>query len=295
MFGCICYVLVPAPKRHKLEEKSQKGVFLGYSTQSKGYRVYILETEKLIISRDVQFDEGAFWDWKESKISRKSALVPITNSEPATDHDIQIEEPETPVSTPISASSESSTDSPPRRLRSLNDIYESCNFLSLEPENYAAASKEEVWVKAMEEEMRMIKKNDTWVLVDLPAEKEAIGVKWIYKTKLNPDKSVQKHKARLVVKGYAQQLGGDYNETVTPVARLDTIRALIALVAKKKWKIFQLDVKSAFLNGELQEEVYVKKPEGFIEEPGKVLRLKKALYGLKQAPRAWYGNIGVIS
>ncbi|TXG55956.1 hypothetical protein EZV62_017269 [Acer yangbiense] len=94
------------PKRHKLEEKSQKGVFLGYSTQSKGYRVYILETEKLIISRDVQFDEGAFWDWKESKISKKSVLVPITNSEPAADHGIQIEEPETPVSTPISASSE---------------------------------------------------------------------------------------------------------------------------------------------------------------------------------------------
>ncbi|TXG67208.1 hypothetical protein EZV62_008483 [Acer yangbiense] len=132
------------PKRHKLEEKSQKGVFLGYSTQSKGYRVYIMETEKLIISRDVQFDEEAFWDWKESKISRKSVLVPITNSEPATDHGIQIEEPETPVSTPISALSESSADSPPRRLRSLNDIYENCNFLSLEPKNYAAASKEEV-------------------------------------------------------------------------------------------------------------------------------------------------------
>ena len=115
----------------------------------------------------------------------------------------------------------------------------------------------------------------------------------MYKTKLNLDGSVQKHKARLVAKGYAQKPGIDYNETFAPVARLDTIRTLIALAAKNSWKMYKLDVKSAFLNGVLQEEVYVGQPDGFIVqgEEDKVYKLHKALYGLKQAPRAWYGEI----
>lgn len=111
--------------------------------------------------------------------------------------------------------------------------------------------------------------------------------------KLNSDGSIQKHKARLVVKGYSQQYGVDYNETFAPVARLDTIRVLIALATRKKWKIHQLDVKSAFLNKYLEEEIYMDQPQGFeIEgQEDKVLKLKKALYGLKQAPRTWYRRI----
>jgi hypothetical protein len=145
----------------------------------------------------------------------------------------------------------------------------------------------------MQEEIDSIEKNKTWELVEKPNNKDAIGVKWVYKVKHNPDGSVQKNKARLVAKGYAQQPGIDYEETFSPVARHDTIRALISLAAQKMWKLYQLDVKSAFLNGELKEEVYVEQPQGFeIEgQEEKVYRLKKALYGLKQAPRAWYSNI----
>ncbi|KAL0348980.1 UNVERIFIED_CONTAM: Retrovirus-related Pol polyprotein from transposon RE2 [Sesamum angustifolium] len=145
----------------------------------------------------------------------------------------------------------------------------------------------------MEEEIKMIEKNNTWELADRPKDKEVIGVKWIYKTKLNADGSIQKHKARLVAKGYSQLPGIDYTETFAPVARLDTIRALIAIAANKKWKIYQMDVKSAFLNGCIDEEIYVEQPQGFIAKGSeeKVLRLKKALYGLKQAPRAWYSRI----
>ncbi|KAL0341548.1 UNVERIFIED_CONTAM: Retrovirus-related Pol polyprotein from transposon RE2 [Sesamum calycinum] len=101
------------------------------------------------------------------------------------------------------------------------------------------------------------------------------------------------NKARLVAKGYSQLPGIDYTETFAPVARLDTIRALIAIAANKKWKIYQMDVKSAFLNGYIDEEIYVEQPQGFIAKGSeeKVLRLKKALYGLKQAPRAWYSRI----
>ncbi|CAL2277745.1 unnamed protein product [Prunus armeniaca] len=145
----------------------------------------------------------------------------------------------------------------------------------------------------MENEIEMIETNKTWELVDRPSDKLVIGVKWVYKTRLNLDGTVQKNKARLVAKGYSQKPGIDFNETFAHVARLDTIRTLVALAAQKGWKLFQLDVKSAFLNGVLHEEVYVDQPLGFMvkNKEDRVYRLKKALYGLKQAPRAWYEEI----
>lgn len=178
-------------------------------------------------------------------------------------------------------------------MKSLNEIYASCNFCVLEPKSFEEAIKEEAWKKAMEEEIQVIKKNETWDLVKRPQDKDVIGVKWIFKTKLNPDGSVQRNKARLVAKGYSQQPGIDFQEIFAPVARLDTIRTLIALAAQKGWFLYQLDVKSAFLNGKLKEDVYVEQPQGFVVkgEESKVYKLKKTLYGLKQAPRAWYSEI----
>ena len=139
----------------------------------------------------------------------------------------------------------------------------------------------------------MIEKKQTWQLVPRPQHKNVIGVKWVFRTKLNADGSINKHKARLVVKGYAQVYGIDFSETFAPVARFDTIRMLLAIAAQEGWEVFQLDVKSAFLNGFLQEEIYVEQPEGFVVEghEDEVYLLKKALYGLKQAPRAWYSRI----
>jgi len=139
----------------------------------------------------------------------------------------------------------------------------------------------------------MIQKNKTWELVDRPEDRKIIGVKWVFRTKLNADCSINKYKARLLVKGYAQIFGVDYSDTFAPVSRLDTIRLVLAVAAQKGWKVFQLDVKSAFLNGVLQEEIYVEQPEGFVVQgkEDKVYLLKKALYGLKQAPRAWYSRI----
>lgn len=145
----------------------------------------------------------------------------------------------------------------------------------------------------MQEELVMIDKNQTWELVERPEHRKVIGVKWVFRTKLNADGSINKHKARLVVKGYAQIFGVDFFDTFAPVARQDTIRMLLAIAAQKGWKICQLDVKSAFLNGFLEEEIYVEQPEGFLVKghEDKVYLLKKALYGLKQAPRAWYNRI----
>ncbi|KAG8493422.1 hypothetical protein CXB51_010995 [Gossypium anomalum] len=133
----------------------------------------------------------------------------------------------------------------------------------------------------------------TWKLVERPADRKIIGVKWVYRAKHNADGSLNKLKARLVVKGFSQKYGLDYLETLAPVARLDTIRLLVALAAQLQWNIHQLDVKSAFLNGFLEEKIYVDQPQVF-EVASKehiVYRLKKALYGLKQAPRAWYSRI----
>ena len=129
--------------------------------------------------------------------------------------------------------------------------------------------------------------------MELPDGEKQIGVKWIYKTKFKENGEVDKYKARLVVKGYAQEYGVDYTEVFAPVARMETIRLVVALAAQKGWPIYQLDVKSAFLHGELDETVYVDQPCGYEQkgEEHKVYKLKKAFYGLKQAPRAWYSRI----
>ncbi|PNX60516.1 copia-type polyprotein, partial [Trifolium pratense] len=143
----------------------------------------------------------------------------------------------------------------------------------------------------MNQEMQSIEKNQTWELTSLPDGANVIGVKWIFKTKHNEKGEIDKHKARLVAKGYNQKHGIDYDEVFAPVARWDTIRSILAIATRESWKVFQLDVKSAFLHGELSEDIYVEQPPGYQREKNKVYKLKKALYGLKQAPRAWYSKI----
>jgi hypothetical protein len=159
--------------------------------------------------------------------------------------------------------------------------------------SFDEANEHDEWRNAMEEEYESIMKNNTWELTELPKHKKPIGCKWIYKPKFKSDGSIDKYKARLVAKGYSQTEGIDYVETFAPVAKLNTIRMLIALATKYHWKLHQLDVKSAFLNGELKEEVYLTQPEGFVEKGQEhlVCKLKKALYGLKHAPRSWYEKI----
>ena len=158
-----------------------------------------------------------------------------------------------------------------------------------EPATFEEARKEECWRKAMAEEMASIEQNGTWRLVDLPHGHRPIGLKWVFKVKRDEKGAIVKHKARLVAKGYVQKEGVDFDEVFAPVARMESVRLLLAVVAQEGWLVHHMDVKSAFLNGELKEEVYVRQPPGFLAagHEGKVLRLKKALYGLRQAPRAW--------
>ena len=163
----------------------------------------------------------------------------------------------------------------------------------IEPKNVNEALEDESWIEAMREELYQFKKNEVWMLVEPPTNKVVIGVKWVFRNKLDEQGKVVRNKARLVAKGYSQQEGIDFTETYAPVARLEAIRILLAFATYNNIKLFQMDVKSAFLNGFIKEEVYVEQPPGFesVDFPQHVYKLNKALYGLKQAPRAWYERL----
>ncbi|GKV28219.1 hypothetical protein SLEP1_g37301 [Rubroshorea leprosula] len=159
-----------------------------------------------------------------------------------------------------------------------------------EPQSYQEASSNPLWQQTMQDELQALENTRTWDLVDLPAEKFLIGCKWVYKIKTRSDGSVERYKARLVAKGFTQEYGIDYEETFAPVARLTSVRSLLVIVAIRRWKLFQMDVKNAFLDGDLEEEVYMKPPPGLHHPPNKGCRLRRALYGLKQSLQAWYAK-----
>ena len=142
----------------------------------------------------------------------------------------------------------------------------------------------------MKEELDALTKNHTWDLVTLPPRQSMVGCKWIYKIKTRSDGSIEHYKACLVAKYFTQEYEIDYEETFARVARLSSVRALLAVATASKWDLFQMDVKNAFLNGDLSEEVYMQTPPGLSIESNKVCRLWRALYGLKQAPRAWFAK-----
>ncbi|GJW57991.1 retrovirus-related pol polyprotein from transposon TNT 1-94 [Tanacetum coccineum] len=158
----------------------------------------------------------------------------------------------------------------------------------VEPKNIKEAMANSAWIEAMQDELHQFDRLKVWELVDKPFGKMIIKLKWLWKNKKDEDQTVIRNKARLVAKGYAQEKGIDFEESFAPVARLEVIQIFVAHAAHKSFPIYQMDMKTAFLNGPLKEEVYVAQPEGFVDpdHPEKVYLLRKALYGLKQAPRA---------
>ncbi|GKE85404.1 retrovirus-related pol polyprotein from transposon TNT 1-94, partial [Tanacetum coccineum] len=164
-------------------------------------------------------------------------------------------------------------------------------FLTLvEPKNYKDALTQACWIEAMQEELNEFKRLEVWELIPRSDKVMVITLKWIYKVKLDELGGILKNKARVVARGYRQEEGIDFGESFAPVARLDAIRIFLAFAAHMNMIVYQMDVKTAFLNVILHEEVYVSQPDGFVdqENPNHVYKLKKALYGLKQAPRVWY-------
>ncbi|KAJ9567342.1 LOW QUALITY PROTEIN: hypothetical protein OSB04_003308 [Centaurea solstitialis] len=328
VFGCTCFVLRPHVERNKLSPRSALCVFLGYGIGQKGYRCFDPVSQKLYVSRHVTFLEHIpfFSIPAQSHDVTQSDLRSIDPFDVDTDDtfpDVPAHEtsatsdpPETSTSsdsaTPMTAPApDETTDVPPRkstRTRKSTKLPDfayssySASFASFitnihrltEPESYREAISDPLWQNAMAEELTALYQTHTWDLVLLPFGKHAIGSRWVFKIKSRSDGSVERYKARLVAKGYSQQYGMDYDETFAPVAKMKTVRTLIAVASIRQWKICQMDVKNAFLNGDLHEEVYMTPPPGVAHKPGEVCRLRKALYGLKQAPRAWFEKFSTV-
>jgi hypothetical protein len=162
-----------------------------------------------------------------------------------------------------------------------------------EPKTYKTALKYSNWQAAMQDEIDALHSNNTWTPVQRPLDENVVGSKWVFRTKLNEDGSIDRFKARLVAKGYTQVPGFDFGETFSPVIKAPTIRVILSLVVHFKWPLKQLDVKNAFLHGTLNERVYMEQPPSFEHPhlPNHVCQLHKSLYGLKQAPRAWFEKL----
>jgi hypothetical protein len=167
-------------------------------------------------------------------------------------------------------------------------------FVTLfEPQDVKHALSNSSWVNAMHDELENFERNQVWTLVDPPRDVNVIETKWVFKNKQGEDSEVVRNKARLVAQGYSQIEGLDFGETFAHVSHLEVIRILLAFAASKGFKLYQMDVKSVFLNGVIQEEVYVRQPPDF-ESPkylDRVYKFSNALYGLKQASQAWCGRL----
>ncbi|KAE8731263.1 hypothetical protein F3Y22_tig00002840pilonHSYRG00865 [Hibiscus syriacus] len=294
IFGCPAYVHVPADERSKLDAKSKECIFLGYKKGVKGFKFWDPVAKKVVISRDVVFDEQSMLQQKQDTTVVDFEQFPV-------------EKPETSQPTSGGSTTDDLQDyslardrvrrtniKPPNRLGFEDLVSFALIVSSDDPVTFhdAVTSQEnDKWMVAMVEEMESLNHNRTWELVPLPEGKKSIGCKWVYKKKpAVTEKEGEKFKARLVAKGFSQQKGVDYNEIFSPVVKHTSIRAVLALVASWDLHLEQMDVKTAFLHGDLEEQIYMRQPEGFTQ-PGNehlVCRLKKSLYGLKQSPRQWY-------
>ncbi|KAG7556890.1 Integrase catalytic core [Arabidopsis suecica] len=388
VFGCVCYVLVPGEQRNKLQAKSTKGMFIGYSTTQKGYKCYVPESRKVLVSRDVKFvEDKGFYDKKDWESLKDLSSSPsdratnlriileklgIENYQPSNtqaplppqgqetqeqeeeslekevqdihneesdlynqeenhipDGDGPNESNQEEDNTPQEVTQEVTQEVIPlRRSERLrfhpstwkdkrvyynanaiaHPIQAVCTLAHLPeehqvylskvdqhwiPTTYEEAIQHKVWRDAIEAERQAMINNHTWDEEDLPRGRKAVTSKWVFTIKYKSDGEIERYKARLVARGFTQKYGEDYLDTFAPVAKLHTVRVVLSLATNLEWDLWQMDVKNAFLQGELEEEVYMRPPPGLEdkEAPGKVLKLNKAIYGLKQSPRAWYHKL----
>ena len=286
-FGCVAYAHVAKDERKKLDSKARKCIFLGYGTETKGYRLYDPKREKVFFSRDVVFNEKKRGIEKEKNMeeNRCVQIECLSNVDKDTETtQPTIEEQPEPVLR-RSARERQPPDFYGARVNIASEVLSEPTSMT-----EALASPERAkWMDAMDKEMDSLHMNDVGDLVKLPKHRKAVGSKWVFKLKVGPDGQIERHKARLVAQGFAQKQGLDYDETFSPVVRFESLRTVIALAVQNGMKMHQMDVTTAFLNGELQEEVYMKQPEGFAAEGQEdlVCKLKRSIYGLKQSPRCW--------
>jgi len=299
---CDAYVHInKARRKGKLGPWAQKLKLLGYE-EDYAYRLWDPEKKKIVVSRDVVFDESNIL---------KSDYTPPTDGED-TDWEVDAIVDESLIDgVPYykvkwtGYSDDESTWEPLEHVEHLDAFAEwihrktekamiaSATPTKIEPTTYAeaiASEDAERWIEAMASEVDSLAKNQTWEIVkEAPRGRKALGSKWVFKLKRNADGSIARYKARLVVKGYEQREGIDYDETFAPVVKFTTIRLIMTIAAIEDMDIDQMDVVTAFLNGELleNEAVYMKVPDGIGLRVGTIVRLRRTLYGLKQSPRKW--------
>lgn len=331
VFGSACYPCLRPYTNQKFNPRSLQCIFLGYHAQYKGYRCLYPPTGRIYISRHVSFDEESFLfadryrdfvdpattplmkAWQSappSPLHLPTAYVPPvfraptpnqpnidTSDSSSSDESFEEPRPETEPSIspePAVIRNHPMTTRLQSGIRKPNPRYAllASKVIPTIPRTTASALKHEGWRRSMTDEMDAQQQNGTMSLVPRRSNMNVLGSRWIHTVKLNPDGSVLKLKSRWVAKGYEQEEGIDFVETYSPVVRTTTIRVVLGVAVAKEWTIRQLDVRNAFLHGELQEEVYVEQPPGFENPnyPNHVCKLHKALYGLKQAPRAWFNK-----
>lgn len=296
IFGALAYSHIPKAFRNKFDSKAEKCVMVGYAPT--GYRLYSLERNKIIISRDVQFDEGQFFfknniiDISNSNSEDISDSIVENNSDKnlKDSSDIQIEN-ENGLSKNVSNRRVSK---PPVKYDDYELYMAGISFVENIPHNYEELqnrSDKEEWLKSINRELDSIVENNTWEEVDRTLEMKILDTKWVFSYKDLESCETEKYKARLVVRGFAQEKNRDYQEVYSPVAKMSTIRLLLVVGNQFGFYFEQLDVKTAFLNGILNENVYIYPPKGVTCKSGKVLKLKKSLYGLKQSSKCWNNEI----
>lgn len=315
VFGSKVYSMVPRQKRRKWHDKAEEGVLVGYDGNTKGYRILNLKTNRVWIARSVRIiehedkqpghhqalqEEGASSDIArppktiEYEMSEQNEVCESSESEEESEEEIDDENYETPDDTTPQVcqrrvSQRTTKGVPLQRL-----TYKVQENSVQEPKSWhemleLPSRERELWIKAAEEEIKSLNDHQIWELTDLPPGKKVTTCKWVFKAKLNGEGRIYTHKARLVARGFSQAYGEDYDETFAPVVKHETIRVLLCIAAQKGLHVRHLDVKSAYLNGQLEEEIFLEQPPGFQKsgQESKVLRLRKSLYGLKQSARAW--------
>ncbi|KAK1606525.1 hypothetical protein QYE76_030198 [Lolium multiflorum] len=303
VWGCEAYVKKLQPD--KLEPKAEKCVFIGYPKETIGYTFYHRSEGKIFVAKNGTFLEKEFLtkevtgrkveldEIEESLLVDQSSAVPENVPVPPT--------PTTEEANDNDHETSNETATEPRRStrdRATPDWYDPClNVMIVDNNDEDPATYEEAmmspdsnkWQEAMKSEMGSMYDNKVWTLVELPDSRKAVENKWIFKRKTDADGNITVYKARLVAKGFRQIQGVDYDETFSPVAKLKSVRILLAIAAFFDYEIWQMDVKTAFLNGDIEEELYMVQPKGFVDPKNadKVCKLQRSIYGLKQASRSW--------
>jgi hypothetical protein len=322
IWGCPAEARPYRPHENKLDSRTISCYFVCYVERSRGYKFFDPSTKSFFETGNARFLEDVVFEGEDKVrnvvFEEESILIPnvIDNYQPI---DIVQDafgdnNEDSPINLPAQnqeVASEEQTQQPQEEVPLRRSTREKRSAISSDyivflqehefdigimeddPINFQQVKQSancQKWIDAMNEEMKSMKDNDVWELVKLPEGVKPIGCKWIFKTKRDSQGNIERYKARLVAKGFTQKEGIDYKETFSPVSSKDSFRIIMALVAHFDLELHQMDVKTAFLNGDIEEDIYMIQPENFVlgDSKSMVCKLKRSIYGLKQASRQWY-------